>query len=198
MATTPDPERSFVDFLVSLDRRRDRAALAALRRGIGKAPGEAPEMCRYVDPWLGGPVRPWRDDAYYLVASLFAWHPRDRPGDPTRAWRTNLGAAFKDLAGRTESGGAERRFVALLNCDLDALPHHLRHAVGLLRAHDVPVDWAGLLRDLRWWEQPHRRVQREWARAFWGGSAQGAEAMREAGQRGNAALEAREALGATT
>jgi CRISPR system Cascade subunit CasB len=43
--------------------------------------------------------------------------------------------------------------------------------VGLLRQHDVPVNWLQLLRDLGDWEHPDREVQRRWARSFWGGSA---------------------------
>lgn len=169
-------ERRFVNALVELDRRQDRAALAALRRGLGKAPGEVVEACRYVDPWLGGQVTPWRDDAYYLVAALFAWHPLEWAGDPRSPWRTNFGASFAALARASPSEGAERRFVALLNCDGDSLPPHLRHAVGLLRAHGVAVDWVQLLRDVQRWDRDDRRVQRAWARAFWGRSEAGREA----------------------
>ena len=63
---------------------------------------------------------------------------------------------------------AEKRFVALLNCHQEDLPDHLRHAVSLLRSKEIPIDWARLLRDLRWWHREDKRVQRDWARAFWG------------------------------
>lgn len=71
---------------------------------------------------------------------------------------------------RGEGGepGVERRFVALLNCHRDDLPAHLRHAVGLLKSKEIPVDWAELLHDILRWDSESRSVQRAWARAFWG------------------------------
>jgi CRISPR system Cascade subunit CasB len=74
------------------------------------------------------------------------------------------------LAGKAGSEEAvERRFVALLNAHPEDLDKHLRHAVSLLKAHEIPVDWLRLLGDLRGWGNPERYVQRNWARAFWGG-----------------------------
>lgn len=147
----------------------DRAALAALRRGLGKPPGTAIEMYPYVEPWVGD-ERPDVVRAYYLVASLYALHPRswrDEKGD------SNFGASLsrlkQALARRGRSAeGVERRFVALLNSHADGLATHLRHAVALLRQEDVPVDWPRLVADVRAWEHPLRGVQRSWARVFWG------------------------------
>jgi CRISPR-associated protein Cse2 family len=39
-----------------------------------------------------------------------------------------------------------------------------------LRTGEIPVDWVRLLGDLQWWDGPERRVQLQWARAFWGAS----------------------------
>jgi CRISPR system Cascade subunit CasB len=59
----------------------------------------------------------------------------------------------------------------LLNSDEEELPHHLRGIVSLLRSAKapIPVDWSQLTWDLRFWSHPERRVQRDWARSFWGG-----------------------------
>lgn len=172
MSPPRDVEHRFVAFLAGLAEQEDRAALAALRRGLGKAPGEAADLYPYLVPWLPRlPANPWQEDAYYLVASLFGWHPlswRGAEGDGDRARSTNLGVSFARLAGEAEGAGVERRFVALLNADRDDLPEHLRHGVGLLKAHEVPVDWAQLLHDVQGWGWPSRSVQRGWARAFWG------------------------------
>ena len=171
----PHPhERRFAEYLASLAGREDgdaRAALAAIRRGLGKEPGEAAEAARYVFPWLRDEDSPRRVAAYFQVAALFA--------TPQLSWSRgeqdrglNLGASFRRLAHRdnqAEDPGAERRFVALLNAHPDELDRHLRHAVSLLKAHDVPIDWAQLLRDLQEWTYEGRPVQLDWARAFWGG-----------------------------
>jgi CRISPR system Cascade subunit CasB len=163
MTETESPEQHFVTALENLVRADNRAALAALRRGLGKPPGTTPEMYPYVVP-----LAPERgDDPYYLVAALFAWHP-----DPWHApGRTsNLGASMARVARDSGSESIERRFVAMLNAPSEDLPEHLRHAVGLCRAHEVPVNWLQLLRDLQWWDASgsgYRRVQRSWAGSFW-------------------------------
>jgi CRISPR system Cascade subunit CasB len=158
-------EERFVEYLEELERNEDRAALAALRRSLGKNPGEAAEAHRYVLPF-NPPVR--EELAYYLVGGLFALHPQSWHRDEgDRGW-TNLGASFARLGSEVDSKSIEKRFVALLNCHEDDLAEHLRHAVSLLRSKEIRVDWLQLLKDLRSWNHPDRFVQLGWARAFWG------------------------------
>ena len=154
----------FVEFLRGLD---DRTALAALRRGLGMPPGHAPEMHRYVVRWASGDHPRWREDIYYIVAALFAYHPLHWPVE-REGW-SNLGASFAMLqgVGGASEQGVERRLTALLSAHVEDLHVHLRHAVSLLKANGVPIDWGQLLDDLRYWEHNDRPVQRNWARAFW-------------------------------
>jgi len=158
----------FAEYLESLYERDDRAALASLRRGLGRAPGEAGEMHRYVVPRVQG-LNVWQEDAYYTVAALFALYPG-------RSWRatgeaakreTNLGASLGVLA--QESPSVERRFIALLNARAEELPHHLRNIISLLKSSkkEIRVDWAQLIEDINRWNRDDRRVQRKWSRAFW-------------------------------
>jgi len=161
-------EERFVQALAALVDRDDRAALAALRRGLGKPPGTAPELFPYVVPLLPANPSPALERASYLVAALFALHPVnwERPADDARS--TDLGASFRLLALRSSnSAGVERRFVHLLLAHEEELPVHLRHCIGLFKANDVPVDWARLLRDLPWWDREDRAVQRRWARSYY-------------------------------
>ena len=168
MSPPTEHEKRFAEHLAKLVKDQNLGALAALRRGLGKRPGEAAEAHRYVVPWLPAGARLWQEDAYYLVAALFAWHRGSWPeGDGADRRVTNLGASFARLRDQTESDSTEKRFAALLNCHRDDLPHHLRQAVGLLRSKDVPIDWAQLLRDVIDWDRESRSVQRAWARAFW-------------------------------
>lgn len=180
--------RRFADFLRELEEGEDRAALAALRRGLGKRPGEAPEMFPYLVPWMPSEASPWQEAPYYLVASLFGLHPLSWGSADVVGPTTNLGASLAILGHkeRVERAGVERRFVALLNSDRDDLPEHLRRIVGLLKAHEVPVDWARLLDDLGHWDWMNRPVQRRWARAFWGSQQPdlGSGSTAEAGEEG--------------
>ena len=191
MRQPSDKDRNFVEYLEGLapadaetngaHLARGRAALAALRRGVGREPGENLEPYRYLAPWLASAS--WDEErAYYLIATLFATHRTSWPPNdsgPTER-RHNLGASLSVLAAQLKDGEAEseqtpidRRIVALLNCSREDLPHHLRQAVALLKSKDVPVDWLQLLKDVRRWDRRDSPVQRAWARAFWGNEGGG-------------------------
>jgi CRISPR type I-E-associated protein CasB/Cse2 len=134
----------------------DRATLAKLRRGLGKDPAVVLASVG----WLFGGVPDSRRhlDAACLVASLFAAHPQ--PGGTG-----DLGEAFRRI--RTDGDSTERRFAALLDSNPDELAARLRHAVSLLRAKEVAVDWSQLLKDVLAWDYRGRPVQRRWSRSFW-------------------------------
>jgi CRISPR system Cascade subunit CasB len=151
----------FIRYLQNLAKGQNRGALASLRRGLGQPPGTVADMCRYVEPFLGGDAR-YKESAFYLVAALFALHPSS----------TEFGDMGKHMAAtRTESGSdaLERRFTALLATHSDDLPDYLRQAVSFLKSKDIPVNWNQLLRDLQGWSHADRFVQKQWARSFWGG-----------------------------
>jgi len=150
----------------------DRATLAALRRAADTPVGAAlPAVHRFVAPRTSG-LSLQRENDFYLVASLFADHhqidwPHKGDDGPHRA--SGLGASFARLARDPQvGGGAERRFSEVLGSDRDQLSTHLRHAISLLKAHSIPVDWAQLLSDIGRWDWESRTVQRTWARDFWG------------------------------
>ena len=151
------------EFVQYLDRRReDRAVLAALRRGLGHAPGTVADMYPYVVPWLSVDTPPWEETAFYVVAALFAYHP-----DPGGSG--NMGHHFaRARTAMGEETAIERRFTVLLSAHPDDLDFHLRQAVSFLKSKDVPVNWQQLLVDLLAWSHPDGYVQRRWARAFWG------------------------------
>jgi CRISPR system Cascade subunit CasB len=163
----------FVAFLENL--REDRAALAALRRGLGQPPGTEPQMYRYVEPFLHENNRHYLEEPYYLIASLFAYHPE--PGGSG-----NMGNHFAltlDHSPNADNTAIERRFVALLAAHPDDLHFYLRQAVSFLRSKDKPINWEQLLWALRHWDNPKRFVQHNWARAFWGGKSEGQQETEE-------------------
>lgn len=169
-------QRSFIERLNERERQEDRAALAALRRGLGKTAGAVAETHQYIAPWLPNAENqyaPWvqaDQDAYYLIGSLFALHPKQDAWSEQRDSRSmNLGWSFRRLSEANDSGSIEKRFAALLNSHRDYLATHLQGAVSLLKAHETPVNWAQLLVDIQDWDDDGRTVQRGWAQAYWGG-----------------------------
>lgn len=81
-----------------------------------------------------------------------------------------MGEHLRQVVRQDEGSAAavERRFTALLSAHPDDLHFYLRQAVSFLQSKDVPVDWHQLFNDVRWWGHSERRVQRQWARSFWG------------------------------
>jgi CRISPR system Cascade subunit CasB len=160
-------ERRFISALEHLVTNDDRAALAALRRGLGQRPGETMELYPYVAPYVQTLQYTSDENPYYIIASLVGLYP-------TPSWQrgegkqlTNLGVSLS-LLKDDSSDNLEKRFVALLNAHADDLPEHLRHVISLLKSKDKPVNWLRLLRDLKQWDREDRRVQRLWAKGFWG------------------------------
>lgn len=151
---------AFIGYLHSLRDKEDRGPLAALRRGLGKAPGTVPETYPFVIPRTPEGTTRWEEDIYFIIASLFAHHPSaDGQGD--------MGSVFLKLHQESQSESIEGRFVALLRCHKDDLPDHLRHAVSIAKSHDVPINWAELFTDLRQWNRSDKKTQRKWANSYW-------------------------------
>jgi CRISPR system Cascade subunit CasB len=199
----PDPDeprniRNFIGHLECLaglseetgeedeERRKDnqssegRAALARLRRTLGKDPDQAIRAYPYVVCWtqnlndlfdngeINKPRYEWQVSCYHLIASLFAfyskrrsWHHAENPMKERR----NLGASFRllgeELSGKPgnddRSKSVERRFTALLMSRRADLPKRLRYAIALLKAEEIPVDWVQLMEDLKWWDEDNSR-----------------------------------------
>ena len=164
-------DERFIEALVALYKQEDRAALAALRRGLGKPLGETMEMHPYVAPFTQGLTRQ-QEDAYYLIAALFGLYPGESWTSSESRLRTNLGASLRWLVNESGSESVERRFVVLLNAHADDLSEHLRQTISLLKSQDIPVDWRQLLRDVINWDDDNRFVQRNLSKAFWGAGAQ--------------------------
>lgn len=159
-------EEYFITYLQSLKEKEDRAALAALRRGLGQPPGHAPEMHPYVVRFLPKNAYPnsWQEQSYYLIASLYGLHPENGSGP-------NLGHHFaQTTVGDPERDKAiERRFTALLTTHPDDLDFYLRQAISFLKSKEVKINWHQLFKDVLAWENPDWRanVQKRWARYFW-------------------------------
>jgi CRISPR system Cascade subunit CasB len=165
-AQRPSRDERFISALEHLVTNDDRAALAALRRGLGQQPGETMELYPYVVPYVQGLRYTSDENPYYIIASLVGLYPTPSWECSNGKQLTNLGASLALL--KDDSGDSlEKRFVALLNAHADDVPEHLRHAISLLKSKDKPINWLRLLRDIKQWDRENRMVQRLWAKGFW-------------------------------
>ena len=149
--------------LQELPDNQRRAELAKLRRGIGHAPGERPElwgmflqgMPEDFQSSSGPSAAEW---AVYLALTLYAVHQQgnDRP---MNCPGSTLGRAVRQLAERNAATGQDwteasvlRRFNALATAEeITEISHHLRGMIQLLRAAKdggIPLDYPQLAEDL--------------------------------------------------
>ena len=151
MSSTETKEHPFVSRLEKYVEDKNRAALAALRRG------HRPEMFRYVIEY-----QTKRNKGFiYMIASLFALHPAS-------AKSGNMGDHMLALDPQRENDATERRFAQLLRMRRETIAPRLRQCISILRSNEIPVNWNRLFWDMQDWDKQDHPVQERWARSFWG------------------------------
>lgn len=171
--------------LQALPEHPKRAALAKLRKGIGRMPGDMPELwgsfLQGMPPELqsrdGTPSRgEW---AVYLTLTLFALHQQGQERSMNQPG-ISLGAAVRKLAdldrdkknkdAEPDESGVFRRFSALLTAtSAEEISHHLRGIIQLLRREALPLDYPMLARDLYWLQASNSapRVRLRWGQDYY-------------------------------
>jgi CRISPR system Cascade subunit CasB len=148
--------------------RLDTGELARLRRACGaRDPVEG--RC----PWLVGLIHGAAGESVaFLTASLLAQYKTAVIRTGRHRIEGNFGITWKRAIARTASDSIKRRFHILLESEYDPrtgegdLPYRLRQMVRYAAAKGVGVNWPALLTDLKFWNQPEKRVQKRWARSF--------------------------------
>ena len=112
-----------------------RSTLAHLRQGIGRVPGDMPQLWGFFlsempEKWMGNSEPSKAEWAIYLALTLFALHQQGQ--DPNTAWMSQPGASLgKAVARLIESPEDEkrisRRFFALATASsMEELAQHIR------------------------------------------------------------------------
>lgn len=162
---------------VRANRAADVAALARLRRGVGKPAGSVNEILQYTlsDKFVGsspGDDATAAEVAAHISLTLYATHQQSQ-GERMHQRGWGMGRSVRKL--HPEEPGAApnpvlRRFQALGTSDsLDELVHHARGMVQLLRAKQIPLDYALLADELVAWQQPGGAsvIRLRWGREFY-------------------------------
>ena len=152
-----------------------KASLANLRRGIGTAPGDIPELWELFLQDLpeemlsrsGVPTHAqW---AVYIALTLFALHQQGKDLQKESMYRqeNGLGKAVTCLIhGEDDKTRIQRRFnVLATSADIQELAHHLRGMIQLLRSEGIPLDYPELAKDLYLYQNEDYRSQ---VRLRWG------------------------------
>ncbi|MDR2162669.1 MAG: type I-E CRISPR-associated protein Cse2/CasB [Clostridiales Family XIII bacterium] len=172
----------------SLQSRSDTgktAALARLRRAVGKAVGSVPEVWEYIYDGLPDEIEAEMKQRQHAASaspsevaiqtalSLYAMHSQGNDGMNSKT-AGSLGRAIGLLKYRnpTNEAGIKRRFDALATAKTpEELIYHARGIIQLLKQGEVMLDYPGFAKDLYFMQlggDAAKRIQRKWGRDYYG------------------------------
>lgn len=152
--------------------------LAELRRGIGKAPGEIPQLWGYylesMPEEFYGDTEPSRAEwAVYAALTLFALHQQGK--DPQIEPMQKEGQSFgKALSYLVHSADDQERIIRRFNIiatasSVEELFHYMRSAIQLLRGENIGLDYVKLAGDIYCYQFPEMisNVRLRWGQDFY-------------------------------
>jgi CRISPR system Cascade subunit CasB len=150
------------------------AALAQLRRGVGKPVGAIADLWQLTLEGVPLPPRygeeaTINERAAHTALTLYALHQQSR-SEPMHRSGQSIGAAARILARRTTSLEAtRRRFEALGTASsFEEVAHHARGLISQFRTHGIPLDYGRFADQLVGLLHPASadRVRLSWGRDF--------------------------------
>lgn len=152
-----------------------RAMLANMRRGVGKAPGELPELWglifdRMPEELLGDQAHSEAEWAVYSALTLYALHQQGSD-ESVQAADVSIGSAAVCLV---KSADDTDRILKRLNLVATAvsqadLAYHLRGLIQLLKGEAAKLDYARLAKELYLFRYPEaaNEIKLSWGRDFY-------------------------------
>lgn len=155
-----------------------KAALANLRRGVGRVPGELPELWgsflnEIPDDLLGINGKPSPAEwAIYLSLTLFALHQQGN-SESVSIPKVSLGSAAARLMDHKTDEEREcvlRRFGPVVTAkDMPSMSYHLRCLIQLIKAKGIKLDYRILAEDIYDFQSDETRnnVRLRWGQDFY-------------------------------
>lgn len=179
--TTNNAPYRFIGNLAALDDTESRRVVARIRQAAAAASGLydfAGRMSEFVythaPPGTFDEYRNFQEETYALAACGFALHKQQYRNrhPPGMGLKKNFGGSLRMLKDKLKDKGSENldmRFHALLDSPFEDLFYHLPHLVRRIAHYeeDIGINHGHLLSDLLQWNNPDRRMQRNWSRAYW-------------------------------
>lgn len=161
-----------------------KAALACLRRGIGKEIGTMPNLLGFVFPEQEISKYPKQEEqierALYTALTMYAFHQQGigrcmsdglADEDIAVSHRNSFGYAAGRLFRTSESeAGVQRRFNQVLTAnDLTELSVHARGIISLMKRHNITIDYPQFALDLYHFQQLdwHRKIVLDWGKDYY-------------------------------
>ena len=157
------------------------AALAKLRRGIGKSPGAMPEIWEFTldnlpEEILSRDGIPTKGEwAIYTALTLYALHQQGKDPGYEKMSRDGMtfGSAVRTLVkSDDDESRVKRRFdAAATSSSVEEFSHHLRGLVQLLKSESIPLDYPQFAEELYWIQIPEARdrIRLKWGQDYCSG-----------------------------
>lgn len=144
-----------IEYLMSIaDTGAGRGIMASLRHGMGRKPGELPELWgiifdRIPDELIGQREPSYAEWAVYTALTLYALHQQGNEFN-ANAQNVSVGSAAARLIKKDED---MKRIINRLNLVITSvspedLAYHLRGIIQLLKSENIPLDYAQLAKEL--------------------------------------------------
>lgn len=167
---------SKLEYLIkNADTGLGRGMMANLRRGVGKQPGELPELWEIIfdripDELLGINKASYAEWAVYTALTLYAVHQQSSDSNMHQK-EISIGQAAACLIKNEED---TERILKRLNLVVTAvssedLAYHLKAVIQMLRQDNIPLDYAELAKELYLfhYEESAQNIKLKWGRDFW-------------------------------
>jgi CRISPR system Cascade subunit CasB len=166
--------------------------LAELRRGIGKSPGELPQLWGYLlesmpEEFYGNKEPSYAEWAVYTSLTLFALHQQGKDVNTELMQKEgqSIGAALSCLVhSQDDLERISRRFKTIAtSSSVDELAYHLRGAVQLLKSEGIGLDYSKLAGDIYRFQFPNlaSNVRLVWGQDFYRRREEEKESITEGG-----------------
>lgn len=158
--------------------RENTKILAELRRGIGKVPGEVPQLWGYFldsmpEEFYGDNEPSHAEWAVYTSLTLFALHQqgKDPIVNPMQKDGQSLGSALANLVhDESDRERIARRFnIIATSNSIEELSHYMRAVIQLLRGENIGLDYPKLAGDIYCFQFPEliSNVRLKWGQDFY-------------------------------
>lgn len=170
-------DRKIKHILEMNDEGARKATLAKMRRGIGRLPGELPELWSLIMGNIDESNERF-ETALFNSLTLFAWHQQGHDREPMHQNGMSMGKAAAYLVFRDESGDIEKakeriikKFSIITSSgDTIELFNHVKGMVSLLRSKDIPLDYGDLAKAFYFSSDRDAlaKIYLSWGRDFYG------------------------------
>lgn len=152
-----------------------RGIMANLRHGVGKKPGELPELWGIIfsnmPPELMGKREiSYEEQAIYTALTLYALHQQGKENNMHKK-DISVGSATSGLVKNEEDTNRilNRLNLVVTAVSADDLAYHLRGIVQLLKSESIELDYARLAKELYLFNFPESAVniKMSWGRDFY-------------------------------